>query len=91
MSEWIGEGGGEVKGDGGGIESVSIGKELMGGVMGGGGKIMEGMEEERGGSMSIEEVEGGGGMEIGGRKKKCMEEGMGMIKGIVGVGEVGEV
>ena len=68
-----------------------IPKEFIGAVIGPGGKIIQGMQEETGATITIDEVDGVGRIEIAGTNKQCIEAAMNMIKGIVAIPEVGEV
>ena len=49
------------------------------------------MQEETGATITIEETDGVGRIEIAGTNKKCIDDAMRIIKGIVAVPEVGEV
>ena len=49
------------------------------------------MQEETGATITIEEVDGVGRIEIAGTNKKCIDDALRMIKAIVAVPEVGEV
>ena len=73
------------------IETITIPKEFIGAVIGPGGKIIQGMQEETGATITIEEVDGVGRIEIAGTNKKCIDDALRMIKAIVAVPEVGEV
>ena len=73
------------------IETMTIPKEFIGAVIGPGGKIIQGMQEETGATITIEEIDNIGRIEIAGTNKKCIEDAMRIIKGIVAVPEVGEV
>ena len=73
------------------IETMTIPKEFIGAVIGPGGKIIQGMEEETGAIINIEEVGNEGIIEIAGTNKKCIDDAMRMIKAIVAIPEVGEV
>ena len=73
------------------IETMTIPKEFIGAVIGPGGKIIQGMQEETGAVITIEETEGVGRIEVSGTNKKCIDDAMRMIKAIVAVPEVGEV
>ena len=59
--------------------------------IGPGGKIIQGMEEETGAIINIEEVGNEGRIEIAGTNKKCIDDAIRMIKAIVAIPEVGEV
>ncbi len=73
------------------IETMTIPKEFIGAVIGPGGKIIQGMQEETGATITIEETDGVGRIEIAGTNKKCIDDAMRLIKAIVAVPEVGEV
>ena len=73
------------------IETMTIPKEFIGAVIGPGGKIIQGMQEETGAVITIEEIDGMGRIEVSGTNKKCIDNAMRMIKAIVAVPEVGEV
>ena len=73
------------------IETMTIPKEFIGAVIGPGGKIIQGMQEETGATITIEEVDGVGRIEISGNNKQSIDDATRMIKGIVAVPEVGEV
>ncbi|KAA6324971.1 Polyribonucleotide nucleotidyltransferase, partial [termite gut metagenome] len=73
------------------IETMIIPKELIGAVIGPGGKIIQGMQEETGATISIEEVGGIGRIEIAGTSKQIIENATRIIKGIVAIPGVGEV
>ena len=72
-------------------ETMTIPKEFIGAVIGPGGKIIQGMQEETGATITIEEVDNIGRIEIAGTNKKSIDDAMRIIKGIVAVPEVGEV
>ena len=73
------------------IETMTIPKEFIGAVIGPGGKIIQGMQEETGATITIEEVDNIGRIEIAGTNKRSIDDAMRIIKGIVAVPEVGEV
>lgn len=73
------------------IEVMTIPKEFIGAIIGPGGKIIQGMQEETGATITIEETDGIGRIQISGTNKKCIDDAMRIIKGIVAVPEVGEV
>ncbi|MDD4516099.1 polyribonucleotide nucleotidyltransferase [Massilibacteroides sp.] len=73
------------------IETLTIGKEFIGAVIGPGGKIIQGIQEKTGATITIEEVDGFGQIEISGTNKDTIDAAMRAIKGIVAVPEVGEV
>ncbi|MDD3161645.1 MAG: polyribonucleotide nucleotidyltransferase [Bacteroidales bacterium] len=73
------------------IEMMIIPKEFIGAVIGPGGKIIQGMQEETGATITIEEVDGIGRIEISGTNRKCIDAAIAKIKGIVAIPEVGEI
>ncbi|WP_165020167.1 polyribonucleotide nucleotidyltransferase [Dysgonomonas sp. ZJ279] len=73
------------------IEVVIIGKEFIGAVIGPGGKIIQGIQEETGAVVTIEEIDGYGRVEISANNKVAIDAAMAKIKGIVTVPEIGEV
>jgi polyribonucleotide nucleotidyltransferase len=73
------------------IETLVIDKEFIGAVIGPGGKIIQEMQRETGASISIEEKEGKGYVEIASADKPSIEEVKRRIRAIVVVPEVGQV
>lgn len=73
------------------IETMIIGKEFIGAVIGPGGKIIQGIQEKTGATIAIEEVDGAGRIEVSGTNKGVIDAAMKAIKDIVAVPEVGEV
>ena len=73
------------------IETMRIPKEFIGAVIGPGGKIIQGMQEETGATISIEEVDGEGIIEIAATNAASIEAAMSKIKAIVAIPEAGEV
>lgn len=73
------------------IEVVMIAKEFIGAVIGPGGKIIQGIQEETGATVTIEEVDNQGRVEISATNKASIDAAMARIKGIVTVPEIGEV
>ena len=73
------------------IVSITIPKEFIGAVIGPGGKIIQGMQEETGATISIEETDGVGKVEIAGTCKEAIDAALSKIRAIVAVPEVGEV
>ncbi len=91
ITECIAEPRAELKDHAPRIEVMIIPKEFIGAVIGPGGKIIQGMQEETGATITIEEIDGVGRIEISGTNKQSIEGAMNMIKGIVAIPEVGEV
>ncbi|MDO4715803.1 MAG: polyribonucleotide nucleotidyltransferase [Bacteroidales bacterium] len=73
------------------IEQITIPKEFIGAVIGPGGKIIQGMQEETGTTISIEEVDGVGKVQVSAPDKSAIDAAMAKIRAIVAVPEVGEV
>jgi predicted RNA-binding protein with RPS1 domain len=74
-----------------GVFSFSLFFILLSAVIGPGGKIIQGIQAESGATVSIEEVDGGGRIEIAGTNKAAIDCAMDKIKGIVSLPEIGEV
>ena len=73
------------------IEVIIIPKDFIGAVIGPGGKIIQGMQEETGATISIEEINGIGRVEVAATNKASIDAAVAKIKGIVTIPEVGEV
>lgn len=73
------------------IEVIWIPKEFIGAVIGPGGKIIQGIQEETGAVVTIEELEGKGRVEVAANNKAVIDAAMMKIKGIVAIPEPGEV
>lgn len=73
------------------IEVIIIPKDFIGAVIGPGGKIIQGMQEETGATITIEEIDGYGRVEVSANNKQSIDAAMARIKGIIAVPEVGEV
>ncbi|MDR0658233.1 MAG: polyribonucleotide nucleotidyltransferase [Mediterranea sp.] len=73
------------------IETMIIPKEFIGAVIGPGGKIIQGMQEETGTVIAIEEINGTGRIEISGTNKESIDHAVRLIKGIVAIPEIGEI
>jgi polyribonucleotide nucleotidyltransferase len=73
------------------IEVMIIPKEFIGAVIGPGGKIIQGIQEETGAVVSIDEIDGVGRVEISSNNRESMDAALAKIKGIVAVPEIGEI
>ena len=73
------------------IETLRIPKEFIGAVIGPGGKIIQGMQEETGATISIEEVDGEGIIEIAANNAQSIFDAVSKIRAIVAIPEIGEV
>lgn len=68
-----------------------IPKEMIGAVIGPGGKIIQGMQAETGAVISIEEIGDQGRVEIAANNKAAIDAAVAKIKGITSIPEVGEI
>ncbi len=73
------------------IVSFIIPKDMIGAVIGPGGKIIQGIQAETGAVVSIDEIEEGGKVEVASNNKEAMDAAVAKIKAIVALPEVGEV
>ena len=73
------------------IEQIIIPKEFIGAVIGPGGKIIQGMQEETGATITIDEVDGVGKVQVSAPNKESIDAALAKIHAIVAVPEVGEV
>ena len=73
------------------IEAFEIPKEFIGAVFGPGGKIIQGMQEETGATITIDEEDGVGKIQVSGPNKESIDAAVAKIRAIVAIPEVGEV
>ena len=73
------------------IEQLIIPKEFIGAVIGPGGKIIQQMQEDTGTTITIDEVDGVGKVQVSAPDKEAIEAAIAKIKAIVAIPEVGEV
>lgn len=73
------------------IIQLEIPKEFIGAVIGPGGKIIQQIQEETGATITIEETEGIGKVQVSAPNKESIDAALGKIKAIVAVPEIGEV
>ena len=73
------------------IEMITIPKEFIGAVIGPGGKIIQGMQEETGTTITIDEEDGVGKVQVAAPNKESIEAALAKIRAIVAIPEVGEV
>ena len=73
------------------IVQLEIPKEFIGAVIGPGGKIIQQMQEETGATITIEETDGVGKVQVSAPNKDSIDAALGKIKAIVAVPEIGEV
>lgn len=73
------------------IEQIIIPKEFIGAVIGPGGKIIQGMQEETGATITIDEEDGVGKVQVSAPDKASIDAALAKIRAIVAVPEVGEI
>ncbi len=73
------------------IVTMLIPKELIGAVIGPGGKIIQGIQEESGATVSIDEIDEGGYIEVAAANKDSIDKALAMINAIVELPEEGKV
>ena len=73
------------------IVAFDIPKEFIGAVIGPGGKIIQQMQEDTGATITIEETDGKGHIQVSAPNKDSIDAALAKIKAIVAVPEVGEV
>ena len=73
------------------IVTMLIPKDLIGAVIGPGGKIIQGIQEESGATVSIDEIPEGGFIEVAAANKDSIEKALKMINAIVELPEEGKV
>ena len=73
------------------IVAIEIPKEFIGAVIGPGGKIIQQMQEDTGSTITIDEADGVGKVQIAAPNKESIDAALAKIKAIVALPEVGEV
>jgi polyribonucleotide nucleotidyltransferase len=73
------------------VTVINIEKDMIGAVIGPGGKVVQEIQKETGATVVIEEVEDSGKVSIFSNDKDTMDDAVGRIKNIVAVPEIGEV
>ena len=73
------------------IVTMLIPKELIGAVIGPGGKIIQGIQEASGATVSIDEIDEGGYIEVAAANKASIDKALEMINAIVELPEEGKV
>ena len=73
------------------IVQIEIPKEFIGAVIGPGGKIIQQMQEDTGATITIDETDGVGKVQVSAPNKDAIDAALGKIKAIVAIPEVGEV
>lgn len=73
------------------IVTMTIPKELIGAVIGPGGKVIQGIQEASGATVSIDEIDEGGYIEVAAANKPAIDKALEMINAIVELPEEGKV
>ena len=73
------------------IEAFDIPKEFIGAVIGPGGKIIQQMQEDTGATITIDETDGVGKVQVSAPNKESIDAAIAKIKAIVAIPEIGEV
>ena len=73
------------------IITFEIPKEFIGAVIGPGGKIIQQMQEDTGSTITIDETDGVGKVQVSAPNKESIDAAIAKIKAIVAIPEVGEV
>ncbi|MCG3166686.1 MAG: Polyribonucleotide nucleotidyltransferase [Bacteroidia bacterium] len=73
------------------VVKMTIAKDFIGAVIGPGGKVIQEMQRETGATISIEEVNGVGIIDILAENKEAIDRVVAKIKGITATPEVGEI
>ena len=73
------------------IVQIEIPKEFIGAVIGPGGKIIQQMQEDTGTTITIDEVDGKGKVQVSAPDKASIDAALSKIRAIVAVPEVGEI
>ena len=73
------------------IEAFDIPKEFIGAVIGPGGKIIQQIQEESGATVTIDETDGKGKVQVSAPNKERIDKAISKIRAIVAIPEVGEV
>jgi polyribonucleotide nucleotidyltransferase len=91
MAKTIKSGNEEMKPNAPRIESITIPKDMIGAIIGPGGKIIQEIQAETETTIVIEEVNNQGLVEVFATNAQSLNDAMARIKGIVSVPEVGEI
>ena len=73
------------------IVQIEIPKEFIGSVIGPGGKIIQQMQEDTGATITIDEIDGKGKVQVSAPDKASIDAALSKIRAIVAVPEVGEI
>ncbi len=73
------------------VSSITIPQDLIGAVIGPGGKVVQEIQKETGATVVIEEVDNAGQVTVFATDRDSLDQAMNRIKGIVAQPEVGEI
>ena len=73
------------------IVAFDIPKEFIGAVIGPGGKIIQQMQEDTGTTITIDEIDGKGKVQVSAPDKESIDAALEKIKAIVAIPEIGEI
>ncbi len=73
------------------IVTMSVDKEFIGAIIGKGGEVIQGIQEETGAIVTIDEIDGRGEIEIAANNKESIDAAVERIKAIIAVPEEGEI
>ncbi len=73
------------------IVAMTVDKEFIGAIIGKGGEVIQGIQEETGAIITIDEIDGKGEIEIAATNKESIEAAVARIKAIIAVPEEGTV
>jgi polyribonucleotide nucleotidyltransferase len=73
------------------IEMLTIPKEMIGALIGPGGKVIQEIQRETGATIIVEEIDGHGDVNIFGENAEVIKEALDWVKKIVTIPEVGQV
>ena len=73
------------------IVTMTVDKEFIGAIIGKGGEVIQGLQEETGTTISIEEIDGKGIVEIAAANKDSIAAAVARIEAIIAVPEEGQV
>ncbi|MCQ2360731.1 MAG: polyribonucleotide nucleotidyltransferase [Paludibacteraceae bacterium] len=73
------------------IVTLEVPKDMIGAIIGPGGKVIQGMQAETGAVISITEDDNRGIVEVAANNKESIDAAVNKIKGIIAVPEIGEV
>lgn len=91
MKETLAEPRSELKPNAPQVVSITIPQELIGAVIGPGGKVVQEIQKETGATVVIEEVDNSGIVTVFATSKESMDSAVERIKGIVAQPEIGEI